>query len=152
MRRILVGLDESERAPQVLAAAIELARSVGGQLDLLRVCTLPVYPYPTGVYMVPPDILPSVLEENTRRSIEKVAEQVPAELRGSCHVKLGVPWQQICGAAVELDVDLIVVGAHGYHFIDRVLGTTAARVVNHADRTVVVVRPRDARSGAPRVK
>ena len=36
--------------------------------------------------------------------------------------------------------DLIVIGSHGYGAIDRVLGTTAAKVVNHADRTVLVVR------------
>ena len=36
--------------------------------------------------------------------------------------------------------DLIVVGSHGYSGIDHLLGTTAARVVNHADRSVLVVR------------
>jgi nucleotide-binding universal stress UspA family protein len=35
---------------------------------------------------------------------------------------------------------LIVIGAHGYGIVDRILGTTAGRVVNHADRSVLVVR------------
>ena len=35
---------------------------------------------------------------------------------------------------------LIVIGSHGYGGIDHLLGTTAARVVNHADRPVLVVR------------
>jgi universal stress protein F len=43
-------------------------------------------------------------------------------------------------AAAENDVDMIVIGSHGYHGLDRVLGTTAAKVVNHADRSVLVVR------------
>jgi nucleotide-binding universal stress UspA family protein len=42
--------------------------------------------------------------------------------------------------ATEEDVDLIVIGSHGYHDADRVLGTTAAKVVNHADHSVLVVR------------
>ena len=75
MQRILVGLDESERAPQVLAAAMELARSLGGQLHLLRICPVPIYPYPAGVYSVPPDTLPAVLEESTRRSLDLIAQQ-----------------------------------------------------------------------------
>jgi nucleotide-binding universal stress UspA family protein len=37
-------------------------------------------------------------------------------------------------------VDLIVIGSHGYDALDRLLGTTAAKVVNHADRSVLVVR------------
>jgi hypothetical protein len=43
-------------------------------------------------------------------------------------------------AAKELDVDLIAIGSHGYPSIDRLLGTVAAKVVNHADRNVLVVR------------
>jgi nucleotide-binding universal stress UspA family protein len=35
---------------------------------------------------------------------------------------------------------LIVIGSHGFSGIDRLLGTTAGRVVNHADRSVIVVR------------
>jgi len=33
-----------------------------------------------------------------------------------------------------------VIGSHGYGGLDRLLGTTAARVVNHADRNVLIVR------------
>jgi nucleotide-binding universal stress UspA family protein len=42
--------------------------------------------------------------------------------------------------ARELSVDLIAIGSHGYSPVDHVLGTTAAKVVNHADRSVLVVR------------
>jgi nucleotide-binding universal stress UspA family protein len=40
----------------------------------------------------------------------------------------------------ELDADLIVLGSHGFSGLDHLLGTTAAKVVNHADRNVLVVR------------
>ena len=36
--------------------------------------------------------------------------------------------------------DLIVIGSHGYSGIDRLIGTTAAKVVNHAKQSVLVVR------------
>jgi nucleotide-binding universal stress UspA family protein len=42
----------------------------------------------------------------------------------------------------ELDVDLIVLGSHGYYGMDRILGTTAANVANLAHRGVLVVRER----------
>ena len=40
----------------------------------------------------------------------------------------------------DADFDLIVIGSHGFGTIDRILGTTAAKVVNHAERNVLVVR------------
>ena len=42
--------------------------------------------------------------------------------------------------AREEDVDLIVLGSHGFDVLDRIVGTIAAKVVNHADRAVLVVR------------
>ena len=48
--------------------------------------------------------------------------------------------QVICGAAPTTDAGLIVIGSHGFGSLDRVFGTTAARVVNHADRSTLVVR------------
>jgi nucleotide-binding universal stress UspA family protein len=50
--------------------------------------------------------------------------------------------------ARAIGADLIVIGSHGYGGLDRVLGTTAARVVNHADRSVLVVRNADLAASA----
>ena len=55
-------------------------------------------------------------------------------------VRIGNPWSAICAAAREHDVDLVVVGSHGYEGVDHLIGTTAAKVVNHCDRSVLVVR------------
>jgi nucleotide-binding universal stress UspA family protein len=56
-------------------------------------------------------------------------------------VALGAPWEAVCSAAREVSADLILIGSHGYSGIDRLLGTTAAKIVNHADRPVLVARP-----------
>jgi nucleotide-binding universal stress UspA family protein len=42
--------------------------------------------------------------------------------------------------ARSVEADLIVIGSHGYAGFDRLLGTTAAKVVNHAHCSVLVVR------------
>jgi len=65
---------------------------------------------------------------------------VPAEVLGGTEVKIGVPWETICEAAREKQADLVVIGSHGYRGLDRLLGTTAAKVVNHAHCSVLVVR------------
>ena len=49
-------------------------------------------------------------------------------------------WDGICNAPREHDVDLIVIGSHGDRGLDRIVGTTASKVVNHADRNVLIVR------------
>ncbi len=65
----------------------------------------------------------------------------PGQVEG-VHVRIGTPWDAICHEAKELDCDLVVLGSHGYKGIDKILGTTAAKVVNHCERSVLVARPR----------
>jgi nucleotide-binding universal stress UspA family protein len=138
MRRVLVGLDASPRAEQVLDYAMELVRKTGGQLVLLHAYSLPVG-LPVEVYAISPDTLPDVLERNARALLDNYAARVPAGVLAGVRAALGTPWQQICSAAREENVDLIIIGSHGYHGLDRILGTNASRVVNHADRPVLVV-------------
>ncbi len=89
--------------------------------------------------MAPDDIV-ELLEQRAKADLEEEEKRIPAELRAGVKVFTGTPWPSIERAAMEEDVDLIVVGSHGYSGLDRVLGTTAAKVVNHADRSVLVVR------------
>lgn len=49
------------------------------------------------------------------------------------------PSEGILAAASAIDADLIVLGNHGYSGWDRVLGTTASKVVNGSHRNVLVV-------------
>ena len=48
--------------------------------------------------------------------------------------------------ATGAGADCIVIGSHGYSGFDRILGTNAAKVVNHAECSVLVVRERRATS------
>jgi nucleotide-binding universal stress UspA family protein len=139
MRRILVALDASPRAPVVLSAAVDLARRTGAKLRLLRCVTLPPE-LPANVWALSPAQLTDTFLVNAKQDIEEIARDVPPELLDGAYAQVGVAWDAICSAAREYDVDLIVVGAHGYGLIDRLIGTTAAKVVNHADRSVLVVK------------
>ena len=139
MKKILVGLDGSPRQASTLAAAAGLARRTGAKLVLFRGVGLPS-DLPHDAYMMAPADVTKLLEERAKKALEEAAKTVPAEVVERCHVVIGTPWQAVCRAATELDVDLIVVGSHGYDTVDRILGTTAAKIVNHADRSVLVIR------------
>jgi universal stress protein F len=139
MERILVGLDGSARAPHVLDAALDLARRTGARLSLYRAVPLPNELPAVALSMAPAQI-GALLERLARESLGELAERVPAELLAGVHVSLAIPWQGICEAAHRERADLIVIGSHGYSGLDRLLGTTAAKVVNHSDRSVLVVK------------
>jgi ABC-type multidrug transport system ATPase subunit len=56
-------------------------------------------------------------------------------------VRLGVPWQQIVAAAEELEVNMIVLGAHGKHaWKTLLLGNTVENVTKHATCPVMIIR------------
>lgn len=139
MKKILVGLDGSPRAAGVLDAAIALAKKTGAKLLLFR--SIGVSPdLPGEVYAMAPEEIPLALERRAQSELEVMARAIPPEHFAGTLVVMGTPWQSIDAASEKEDVDLIVIGAHGYGGLDRVLGTTAAKVVNHARRSVLVVR------------
>jgi universal stress protein F len=139
MKKLLVCLDGSPRETSVLRAAIALARSSGARLLLFRSFGIPAE-LPLEAYSMAVEDVPMLLEKHARTALEALEKDVPPELRAGTRVELGIPWQSIERAAADEEVDLIVIGSHGYQALDRVLGTTAAKVVNHADRSVLVVR------------
>jgi nucleotide-binding universal stress UspA family protein len=139
MKLALVALDASPRASKVLETAVDLARRTGSKLFLLRVVGLPPE-IPMTPFGVTPDGFLGVLVDEAKAQLEKGTVGVPPELVAGREVRIGSPWSAICEAAKEHAVDLIIVGSHGYHGLDKVLGTTAAKVVNHAECSVLVSR------------
>jgi len=139
MKKILVGIDGSPRQRSVLAAAADMARRMGARLVVLRAAKLSTE-LPPEAYLMPEDEVTTILERRAKVAVDDAVRELPPQLVERVRVEVADPWRALCEAAVEDDVDLIVIGAHGYGPLDRLLGTTAARVVDHADRSVLVVR------------
>ncbi len=139
MKRILTCLDASPRAPKVLEAAVDLAKRTGAKLVLFRAVGLPPE-LKEDIFAVSPTEIVEHLLKNAKDDLATRAKSVPPDLLDGTYTHVGAPWDIICREAQRLDCDLIVIGSHGYGGLDRVLGTTAAKVVNHADRSVLVVR------------
>ena len=148
MMRILVALDASPNASAVLDAGVDLAKKLSARILLLRAVRLPPEPLSANDFAAPPTQLVDAFIVMAKRDLADLATRVPAHLFEGATAEVGVAWDAICSHAREHDVDMIVIGAHDYRLIDRILGTTAAKVVNHADRPVLVVRPRARQSEA----
>jgi nucleotide-binding universal stress UspA family protein len=139
MKRILVAVDGSPRAATVVAAAARMAELADARLVLFRAIGVPS-DVPREVLNLIDRRLEDVLIGSAHAELERLAADLPAGRVEQIVTPFATAWDGICRAARELDADLIVIGSHGYGGIDRFLGTTAAKVVNHADRNVLVVR------------
>ena len=137
---ILTPTDGSVRSRGVVAAALEVAQRFDARLHLFRSVAIPPE-FPAAAHVLP-DHLPEFLESEARRSLEELAA-------GNARIRIeppdmmtAQPWRAILEAAARLGAELIVIGSHGYGGWDRILGTTASKVVDHSDRNVLVVHER----------
>ena len=139
MERILVALDGSGRAPHVLAAAVDLARRLGARVIAYTAVALPNELPAIALSMAPAEVA-KLMQDMARESLEKLCAAVPREILAGVRVSLAIPWKGVCEAAHDVRADLIVIGSHGYAGLDKLLGTTAAKIVNHAEASVLVVK------------
>jgi nucleotide-binding universal stress UspA family protein len=139
MKRLVVCLDGSSRAEGVLDAAITIARAQSARLVLLRCVGLPP-DVPKDFWKTTDEPLPELLKLRAEQYLTDQAARVPPELLEGITTHVGSPWQAICEVAKERGADLVVIGSHGYSGVDRLIGTTAAKVVNHSPCSVLVVR------------
>lgn len=141
---ILVSTDLSPRADHALTRARLLAREHGAALTLQHVVERG------------PDT--DTLPESWMRELfgaagsptETLRQRAEAALRAKLadtpagaqtEVSVGVPFVEIIRAARERNAELVVLGAHGGHYLwEWLLGTTAERVIRKGDRPVLVVK------------
>jgi universal stress protein F len=138
MKRILVGLDASPRAPEVAETASRLAHALGGEVVLYRAVGIPTE-IPHEAYALSPEGVTQLLVSQAKAYLDGCMGLLSG-LQARTRVDVGTSWRSICAAAKEEHADLIVIGSHGFGGLDRVMGTTAAKVVNHAECSVLVVR------------
>jgi nucleotide-binding universal stress UspA family protein/hemerythrin-like domain-containing protein len=139
MKRILAALDRTEAARLVLDRAVELATATGAKVRLLRVVPETVSPPAPNIFEPAGDT--NALVAEAEADLVFRSECIPEKLRDGVMVEVGEPWSTICEVARAYEADVVVIGAHRYGLVARMLGTTAAKIVNHLDRPVMVVRP-----------
>lgn len=145
LNRILVASDLSAHADYALTRAAELARAHTAALTVLNVVE-----HVVGAD-APPENLMRLLIGASGDVVAAVKQQAEQALRAKAAalapvqaevaVRVGPAFFEIIRHARERSDDLIVLGAHGAHFVKKwVLGTTAERVVRKGDRPVLVVK------------
>ena len=138
--RILCAVDltHEDDARKILKRAGQLAGWEGAALSLVTV--LPDYGSSFVGSFFQEGLL-SEAAEAARVALHGLADEVlPDHGEVQCIVEIGTAYEKVLEAAEMCKADLIVVGAHRPGFRDRVIGPNAARVVRHAQVSVLVVR------------
>ena len=138
VKRVLVALDDSPQATAVFDVGAEYAQRLGAELYLFRTITVPPH-FPAISVSLDDDPLPRRLAELAEHDLNAIAKRAPDVAVAETLVTFGLPGPMILAAAEKLEVDLIVLGSHGYHEGVRILGTTAATIANHSTHNVLVV-------------
>ncbi len=138
-KKILVGLDGSDRQSAVVRHAVELATKHDAKLTLCRAVQVP-RSIPAIAWALQGEAFDEFLVNHARKQLRHLAEMFPVGMVESTVGEIAQPADLICKLAESHEIDLIVIGSHGYYGLDRVLGTTAAKVVNRAKCCVIVVR------------
>lgn len=127
-----IAFDESGKAHP----AIDVARTLavpGGKITFLHVMER-VPPY--AVSYLPADYI-ALTRESILADLEQLATQVPG---GQAVVITGHSGRSILDWVEENPTDLIVIASHRPGMQDLLLGSTAAKVVRHAQCAVHVIR------------
>ena len=143
MKSIMLATDGSPSAEDATRKAIELASELHAPLTVVAVAhaQLPFVGYYGYAYTDVISELRKMQREHVERVLATVRERVTAAgVLGEILALEGMPGEEICKAAQERGVRLIVVGAHGWGRVGRVIhGSVSEYVLHHADAPVLVV-------------
>ena len=139
-QRILLPVDLRGDAAQDRAVdtAVELARGCGGTLHVMTV--VPDFGMPLVGSFFPEDFEKNAIKSAQKLLHEFTAERMPDGIPLQHIIAQGTIYERILSMAAEIDATLIIVGAHRPELKDYLIGPNSARVVRHANCSVLIVR------------
>ena len=142
MKRILVPIDFSNHSKNALRYAINFARQFEAELILVYVVEPTVYPADFSFGQVHVSNIEAELRMHGKQELGKLVENVIAgQVKSTCIVRTGKPYNEIIKTSTEEGVDLIVIATHGHTGVEHILfGSTAEKVIRKAPCPILVLR------------
>ena len=140
LKRILAPTDLTPDGRKAVVYAMALAEVFGAQLTLLH-----VYERPNAEddAQTPDDCsIADLMRQNAQTDLDLYWSQIKQEYpRTDTDLRFGVRRKKIVAAARDLDVDLVVISTHNYHWLTHLIrGSDAEHVLRHAPCPIMVVR------------
>ena len=123
---------------KALPVALDMARNNDAELHVVSV--LPDFGMSIVGSYFSEDFERNALDDFGQKLKDWVRDNIPDDVKAQGHVLHGSIYAEILQAADKYETDLIVISAHRPELGDYLIGPNAARVVRHADQTVIVVR------------
>jgi nucleotide-binding universal stress UspA family protein len=142
-KRILVPTDGSEITSKAVQAALDLARSGGGQLFTISVKEPFPYSAISEMQPVPPQEFYDAQERIAAARVKSVSDTAQAAgVACSAHtVEALHPWEAILDHAKAQQCDLVVMASHGRRGVAALLlGSETQRVLIHSTIPVLIVK------------
>lgn len=138
-QHILLAVDFSAECSTVIERALEIQQQNGAQLSLIHVVEYSGTMY-TGEIPIPEDLdLDQQMVDHAKEKLSQMAERYP--LGAAKHfVEIGTPKREIVRVAESEGVELIIIGSHGRHGLQLLLGSTANGVLHQTACDVLAVR------------
>jgi universal stress protein A len=138
-QHILVAVDFSDENSRLMEKALEIAHGQQAQISLIHVVEYTSAMY-TGDVPLPEDLnMDQRMAEQATDKLATLADEYGIQKTGR-RVEIGVPKREIVRVAEEIGADLIVIGSHGRHGLQLLLGSTANGVLHLAKCDVLAVR------------
>lgn len=138
-KKILVAVDLTRDAALVTDKALRLANQNDGVLHLLHVME-PILPgYAMEMMSVDIPGLQAESEKHARNALSQIGVRigVPAE---RLHTVVGNAAHEIRTLAKTIGADLIIMGGHGKHGLELLLGSTSSAVTHGVSCDLLIVR------------
>lgn len=136
LEKILIPLDGSECAENILPMAEKLATELKASLALLRVALAHTFP---GVDPTEAEL--KVVQE-AESYLKRVEDRLKAKgFKVDSHVRYGNDAEEILEHAKQKDIDLIAMTTHGRSGVKRfLLGSVAEKVLRYSPKPIFLVR------------
>ncbi|MGO1692675.1 MAG: universal stress protein [Marinobacter sp.] len=139
-KKLLVAIDLTEEAPQVLDKAKAMSDVNGASLTLVHVVEPVGYAYGGDI---PMDLteLQDQLDKAAREQLATYGEKYGID-KADQIVTIGRPESEIHRLVKEQEADLVIVGSHGRKGFQLLLGSTANGVLHGTECDVLAIRIR----------
>ncbi len=143
-QRILVPLDGSTTAEQVLPPATSIAKALGAEMVLFRVSIVHVSGWYTGEWFEPLEGDLETANHHAKDYLNRVASDLVRQgIKVSTVVQMGTVAESIASYAETQQIDLIAMCTHGRTGLERwILGSVADRVLRAGHVPILLVRAR----------
>lgn len=139
INKVLVAVDGSDSANRAAKFAGQLAKEMGGSVELLHVYDAPTAAH-LGLRALSREEMQATSENIAKGSVEAAEKAMGSADGVTHHMAFGHPAQEIVQRAKDIDASMIVLGSRGLRALEGVLlGSVSYRVLQRADRPVTIV-------------